>query len=191
MVSSKVAYLTFLALLAGERLVEIALARRNARVALRRGAFEVGRGHFRVMTAFHSLFLVSCAAEVVLLHRPFPGVLGFAALAGALAAQGLRYWAITALGVRWNVRILVIPGLPPVTSGPFRFVRHPNYLAVILEMACVPLIHGCWLTALIFSIGNAVLLWVRIRAEESALGGPYALLFADRPRFLPRLRHEP
>jgi methyltransferase len=181
--------LVFLSLLAGERLVELALARRNARAALQRGAFEVGRAHFRVMSAFHALFLVSCAAEAVLLHRPFPGALGFVALSGALAAQGLRYWTIAALGMRWNVRILVIPGLPPVTSGPFRFVRHPNYVAVILEMLCVPLIHGCWLTALVFSVGNAGLLWVRIRAEESALGSSYALAFAGKPRFLPRLRH--
>jgi methyltransferase len=182
------AYFAFLGLVAAERLVELAISGRNARAALARGGVEVGQGHFRVMSAFHSLFLVSCAAEVVLLDRPFPGAPGVAAFAGALAAQGLRYWAIATLGPRWNVRIIFVPGEPPVTSGPYRFVRHPNYVAVIAEMALLPLIHGAWLTALVFSAGNAALLYVRIRAEERALGSTYADTFAHRPRFIPGRR---
>jgi methyltransferase len=184
----KGAYLLFMGLLAAERLVELFLSRRNARAALARGGVEVGQGHFRVMSVFHSLFLVSCAAEVLLLDRPFPGAPGVAAFAGALAAQGLRYWAIATLGSRWNVRIIFVPGEPPITSGPYRLVRHPNYVAVIAEMALVPLIHGAWLTALVFSAGNAALLYVRIRAEERALGPLYVDAFAHRPRFVPGRR---
>ena len=187
MVSSVNAYLVFLGLTAVERGVELALSRRNGRIAFSRGAREYGRAHFRFMAAFHSAFLVSCAAEVTLLHRPFPGLLGAGALVGAIAAQLLRYWAISTLGKRWNVRIIAVPGEGPITAGPYRFIRHPNYLAVATEIACVPLIHGCWLTAIFFSIGNAVLLRTRIRAEEEALGKAYAAAFGDRPRFLPRL----
>jgi methyltransferase len=90
-----------------------------------------------------------------------------------------------ALGERWNTRIIVVPGAGPVTTGPYRFIRHPNYVAVVLEMACIPLAHGAWLTALVFSVANALLLTVRIRAEEAALGHPWSLAFADKHRFVP------
>ena len=182
------AYLAFLLLLSAERVFELWLSRRNARAALARGGVEVGQGHYRVMAALHTAFLLSCALEVVLLRRPFPGALGWAALAVAVGAQALRYWAIATLGPRWNTRVIVIPEAPPVVAGPYRWVRHPNYVSVIAEIALVPLIHGAWLTALAFSIANAALLTVRIRAEERALGGAYAVAFAGRPRFIPGRR---
>lgn len=185
MVTSVHLYLGFLALLGAERLFELALSKRNAARALAQGAIEVGQRHFRVMSVLHSLFLVSCAAEVYLLDRPFPGVWGFVALAFAVLAQALRYWAISTLGDRWNVRVIVMPGAGPVTGGPYRFVRHPNYVAVILELLVVPLIHGAWLTALTFSVANAALLYVRIRTEERALGETYAHAFEQHPRFIP------
>jgi methyltransferase len=181
-------YLCFLGLLALERFGELVLSLRNARVARAAGAVEAGRGHYPVMVAFHSLFLLSCALEVTLAHRQFPGGLGWAALAVALGAQGLRYWAVAALGVRWNTRVLVWPGVPPVTTGPYRFLRHPNYLAVVLEMLAVPLVYGAWVTAAVFSVGNALLLRVRIRTEERALGLPWATAFAGRPRLVPEFR---
>ncbi len=187
MVISVRMYLVFLGLLAGERLVELVISRRNAARALARGGFETGQGHYRVMVVLHSLFLVACAAEVVGLGRPFPEPWGWVALGLALVAQGLRYWAIASLGERWNTRIIVVPGLSPVTRGPYRFLRHPNYVAVVLELAVVPLIHGAWMTALVFTLGNALLLRVRIRAEESALGESYAQAFAHRPRFIPEV----
>jgi methyltransferase len=137
------------------------------------------------MVLFHTAFLVACAVEPLALHRPFPGPLGYAAFAGALAAQLLRYWAISTLGERWNTRIIFVPGDTPVTAGPYRYIRHPNYVAVILEFICLPLIHGGYLTALLFSVGNAALLYVRIRAEEQALGAEYQQAFSNKPRFLP------
>jgi methyltransferase len=112
-----------------------------------------------------------------------PAALG--ALAGALLAQGLRWWAIGTLGERWCTRVIVLPGSTPVTRGPYRFLKHPNYLAVVLEMALVPLAFGAWRTALAFSAGNAVLLAVRIRAEERALGEGWARAFRGRPRLIP------
>lgn len=187
MVSPQGAYFAFLGLLALERLVELFLSRRNARLALAAGAIEAGRGHYPVMVGFHSLFLLCCAAEVLLFPRSFPGALGWVALGVALLAQALRYWAVVSLGPRWNTRVLVWPGIAPVTSGPYRFLRHPNYLAVVLEMAAVPLVFGAWVTALVFSLGNLVLLAVRIRSEEKALGPSWAEAFVGRGRLLPEL----
>ena len=178
-------YLALLVLLGAERIGELLLSRRNAARAFARGGVEVGQAHFRVMGALHTLFLFACGAEVMLLQRPFPGTLGWAALGGALLAQALRYWAVLTLGHRWNVRVIVVPGEPPITAGPYRFVRHPNYVAVALELLCVPLVHGAWLTALVFGLANLALLSVRIRAEETALGPTYAAAFANLPRFVP------
>lgn len=187
MVTSPWAYTAFVALVGVERLGELALSRRNARLAFERGGVEVGQGHYRVMAALHTLFLVACVAEVHLLDRPFPGAVGYAALAAALLSQGLRYWAIATLGPRWNVRIVFVPGDTPVTAGPYRLVRHPNYVAVVIEMLAIPLVHGAWLTALVFSAANAALLTVRIRAEERALGAPYEAAFGQKPRFVPEV----
>jgi methyltransferase len=187
MVTSQALYLGFLGLVALERGGELLLSRRNARQARAAGAVESGRGHYPVMVAFHTLFLVSCAAEVLLVPRSFPDAVGWVALGAALLAQGLRYWAVASLGARWNTRVLVWPGLPPVTSGPYRFLRHPNYLALVVELVAGPLVYGAWVTAVVFSLGNLVLLNVRIRSEERALGPAWAKAFSRRGRLLPEL----
>jgi methyltransferase len=179
------AYLVFLTLFGMERIAELLLSRRNARIAFSRAGVESGAAHFRAMAAVHALFLPACAAEVILLRRPFPGTPGLLATAVALLAQGLRWWAISALGWRWNVRVIVVPGEAPVRRGPYRFLRHPNYLAVAAEMLCVPLAHGAWICALVFSALNAALLRVRVRAEERALGRPWEQAFENVPRFIP------
>jgi methyltransferase len=179
-------YLGFLCLLACERGAELLVSRRNARKALAAGGVETGRRAYAVMVVVHALFPIACAGEVLALRRPFPGAPGFVALTVTLGAQALRWWAISTLGWRWSTRIIVVPGATPVTGGPYRFLRHPNYLAVVLEMVSVPLTHGAWLTALVFSALNAALLAVRIPAEERALGRPYAEAFEGRSRLLPR-----
>jgi methyltransferase len=179
------AYLAFLGLFGAERIAELLLSRRNARIARRRSGVESGAGHFRWMAAVHALFLPACAAEVLLLRRPFPGALGWTFAGAALAAQALRWWAIATLGWRWNVRVIVVPSEPPVRRGPYRFLRHPNYLAVAAEMACIPLAHGAYLCALAFSLLNALILRVRIRVEEKALGAGWEREFSGVPRFIP------
>ncbi len=184
MVTPLQAYLGLLALFAAERGAELALSLRNARLAMARGAVEVGRGHYPAMVAVHALFLAACAAEALVRPQPPPPV-ALAAAGGALAAQALRWWAVAALGDRWNTRILVGPGAPPATGGPYRYLRHPNYLAVAVEMACLPLAWGSWRTALLFSAANAVLLAVRIPAEEAALGEAWRRVFEGRPRLVP------
>lgn len=164
------AYVTLLVLVGGQRLVELAISRRNAREVMARGGREFGRRHMVALVVLHALFLPACAIEVLALSRPFvPGV-GAAMLAVLLAAQVLRYWAIHALGRHWNVRILVEPGAPLVKRGPYRYIRHPNYVAVALEGIALPLIHTAWITAVAFTVVNAwLLLRVRIPAEERAL----------------------
>ena len=179
------AYLAFLALIGAERIAELLLSRRNARIALSRSGVESGARHFRWMAAVHALFLPACAAEVLLLRRPFPGALGWACAGLALGAQALRWWSIASLGWRWNVRVIVVPGEPPVRRGPYRALRHPNYVAVTAEMACVPLAHGAFLTAAVFSVLNLLLLRVRIRVEERALGASWDREFSGVPRFIP------
>lgn len=182
---SHAAYLALLALVAAERVRELRLSDRHARSMLGRGGVEVGRRHYRVMVALHAAFLVACAVEVIGLDRPFPGAPGGGALAVAVAAQLLRVWAMRTLGDHWTARIVVIPEAWPIANGPYRYVRHPNYLAVTLEIAAIPLIHGAYVTAIVFSLANALLLSVRVRAEEAALGSGYARAFARRPRFIP------
>lgn len=169
MAISQLLYLGFLGLLYLERAVELAISRRHARAAFAAGGVESGRGHFPVMAIFHALFPLACATEVLLLRRPFPGAPGWIALAFALAAQALRWWCIASLGSAWNVRVIVVPGAVPIRRGPYRALNHPNYLAVVVELAAVPLIHGAWLTAIVASLGNAVLLAVRIPCETRAL----------------------
>lgn len=177
MVSSLALYTGLIALVGIERLVELRLSKRNAAWAFERGGKEHGLGHYRFMTVFHTAFLVACVAEPWLLDRPFVSPWGYVALALAVAAQLLRYWAITTLGTRWNTRVIVLPEWEPVTGGPYRFFRHPNYAAVVLELAVLPLVHGAWVTALVFSVVNAGLLRVRISVEEQALGTKYARAF--------------
>ena len=128
---SVVLFLGCLVLLAAERVGELWLSRRNARLAFAEGGVEVGRGHYPAMALFHTLFLLSCAGELLIFQPPFPPVLGYVALGVALGAQALRYWAVFTLGVRWNTRIVIWPQVAPVTTGPYRFLRHPNYLAVV------------------------------------------------------------
>ncbi len=178
-------YTGFIGLIALERVAELVISKRNAAWAFSHGAVEVGQAHYRVMAAFHTLFLIACLAEPWLTHREFPGSIGWVALIFAVLTQVLRYWAITTLGRRWNTRVIVLPNAQPVTHGPYRFLKHPNYVAVVLEMVCLPMIFNSVLTAVIFSLGNAALLFVRIRAEERALGDKYARAFAGKPRFLP------
>jgi methyltransferase len=178
-------YLAALALLGAERVAELVRSSRNARRLLARGGVEVGRGHYRPMVAFHALFLGACAGEALLAPAPPPLALAAVAAAGALLAQALRWWAIATLGERWSTRVVVLPGAAPVTAGPYRLLRHPNYLAVVVEIACVPLAYGSFCTALLFSAGNAALLAVRIRAEERALGTSWAAAFRGRPRLIP------
>ena len=152
-----------------ERLAELVVARRNAAWTLERDGVEHGRGHYPVMVVLHTGLLAGCLLEPLLADRPFLPGLGWPALALTLLAQVLRWWCITTLGPYWNTRVIVVPGARLVGAGPYRFLRHPNYVAVVVEGVALPLVHSAWITATVFTLADAVLLTVRIRCENAAL----------------------
>ena len=164
-------YTAFIALVGVERLAELVVSRRNAAWSFANGGREFGLAHFPFMVVLHTGFLIGCVAEVWLLDRPFVPAIGYPMLVLALLTQGLRWWCITTLGKRWNTRVIIVPGMPRITGGPYRFLSHPNYVAVVLEGIALPLIHGAWLTALAFAALDGILLWRRITVEEQALRG--------------------
>jgi methyltransferase len=160
-----------------ERFAELVVSKRNAAWSFARGGVESGRGHYVAMVVLHTGLLLGALVEVWLRRPAFLPVLGWTMLGLVLAAQALRWWCIATLGRQWNTRVIVVPGLPRVTSGPYRRLSHPNYLAVVIEGFALPLVHGAWITALVFTVLNAVLLTVRIRIEDRALAalpGPAA-----------------
>jgi methyltransferase len=162
-------YGLLVAAVAVERVAELVVARRNERWSTARGAIVAGQGHYPAMVALHTGLLVGCPAEVWLADRPFVPALAWPMLAALAGAQALRWWCIGTLGPRWNTRVMVVPGLPLVTSGPYRLLRHPNYVAVVAEGVALPLVHTAWVTAAVFTVFNAALLTVRIRCENRAL----------------------
>jgi len=161
-------YVLLVLLIALERVAELAVARRNARWSLQRGAREFGRGQYLAIVTAHCALLAGCLAEPPLGHRPFIPWLGAPMLALVLLAQPVRVWCIKALGHRWNTRVLVIPGAALVRTGPYRYLRHPGYAAVAIEGTALPLVHTAWLTCACFTIANAALLTMRIRCETAA-----------------------
>jgi methyltransferase len=163
------------ALVGLQRLVELLLSRRHERLLRARGAVERGRGHYPLIVALHALWLLSTLVEG-LLRGPDPPAYWPLPLALFLLVQPLRYWAIFSLGEYWNTRILVVPGTKLVRRGPYRYLRHPNYVVVAVEIFTFPLIFGAWITAVVFSALNAALLYVRIKSENRALAD-----LADRP----------
>ncbi len=162
-------YTLLVAAVAGERVAELVVARRNLAWSRAQGGIEVGFGHYPVMVVLHVGLLAGCVAEVALLDRPFLPWLGWPMIAVLVAAQALRWWCITSLGHRWNTRVIVIPGAPRITGGPYRVFSHPNYVAVVAEGIALPLVHSAWITAGVFTVLNAALLTARIRTENTAL----------------------
>lgn len=162
-------YLALIAAVAAERLVELVVSKRNLAWSLARGGTEYGFGHYPVMVVLHVGLLVGCVLEPVLLDRPFLPALGWPMLAAVLASQALRWWCIATLGTQWNTRVVVVPGASRVVSGPYRWLSHPNYVAVVVEGFALPLVHTAWLTAAVFTVLNALLLRTRLRVENTAL----------------------
>ena len=162
-------YVLLIVAVACERLAELVVSQRNLAWSRARGGVEFGGGHYPVMVALHSGLLAACLVEAIALHRPFIPALGWVMLAIVLAAQALRWWCIGTLGRQWNTRVVVVPGAARVAGGPYRFLAHPNYVAVVAEGAALPLVHTAWITALVFSVLNAALLTTRIKVENAAL----------------------
>lgn len=187
MLTTRLAFSALWLLVVAQRLWEVRLSKRHEAKLRAAGAIEHAAEQMPWMIALHTAWLVATLVEVWWLRRPF--VLGVALPAFALFAlgQALRLTAMRTLGERWTVKVITPVGAPAVASGIYRYVRHPNYLGVVLEIAALPLVHGAYLSAALFTGLNALLLWRRIRAEERALAatGSYADQFRDRPRFIP------
>ncbi|MCK0173340.1 isoprenylcysteine carboxyl methyltransferase family protein [Mycolicibacterium sp. F2034L] len=154
-----------------ERIAEVVVAESHRHWSRERGGTEHGAGHYPAMVTLHLGLLAGCLLETAVLHRPFVPALGYSMLALVVAAQALRWWCIRTLGPQWNTRVIVVPDAPRVTGGPYRLLPHPNYVAVAVEGVALPLVHGAWLTAVVFTVLNAALLRVRIGVENTALAG--------------------
>ena len=162
-------YLVLVGIVALERALELVISNRNARQLFRRGAVETGTRNYRWMVLLHGSFLIACPAEVVIMDRPFIPPLAAGMTAVLVLTMALRYWVIATLGTRWTTRVIWVPGSSRIVAGPYRWMRHPNYLGVVLELAALPLIHTAWLTALVYGVGNAWVLRHRLAVEEAAL----------------------
>jgi len=162
-------YVVLVSAVALERLAELVVSRRNLAWLRGHGGIESGAGHYPVMVALHVGLLVGCLVEAAALDRPFEPLLGWSMFAAVLGSQALRWWCIGCLGHRWNTRVVIVPGLPLVSSGPYRWFRHPNYLAVVIEGAALPLVRSAWIVAVAFTVLNAMLLSRRLHVENVAL----------------------
>jgi methyltransferase len=162
-------YVLLIGAVAVERLAEVVVAECNRAWSRLHGGVDFGARHYPAMVALHAGLLAGCLVEPIALHRPFLPALGWPMLTIVLAAQTLRWWCIATLNHQWNTRVIVIPGAGRVNGGPYRFVPHPNYVAVIAEGFALPLIHTAWITACAFSVLNVWLLRTRIKVENAAL----------------------
>jgi methyltransferase len=164
-----VAYVLLIVAVALERTAELVVSQRNLSWSRARGGVEFGARHYPAMVVLHTGLLAGCLVETTTLRRPFIPALGWPMFAIVVATQGLRWWCIATLGRQWNTRVVVVPGATRVADGPYRYVSHPNYVAVVAEGAALPMVHTAWITALAFSVLNAALLRTRIKVENAAL----------------------
>jgi methyltransferase len=183
---------SFLALLLAVgslRLVELRISKRHQQEMAARGATRVDEPKFRWMVLLHTAVLIGAAVEVVFLRRPFVPWLAAPMFVVFLAANAVRWWVIRSLGEHWNVQVVDSTRLGVVTSGPFRYVRHPNYAAVFAEMLALPLIHAAWITAVAGAIAHIGVLAQRLSTEERVLfaNPDYRAAMTGKPRFLPGL----
>ena len=181
------AYLAVVAAVALLRLAELVISFRHRRALIASGATPIKEPHFKWMAALHTAILAGAALEVVTLHRPFVPALAAPALLLLVAATWTRWWVIQTLGRHWNVGVVDSTGQGVVDEGPYRWVRHPNYVAVFVELLALPLVHSAWITAVLGSIAHLFVLRTRIAAEDRVLlaNPDYAARMGTKPRFFP------
>ena len=186
---SVILFLALLLAVAALRIFELRISKRHQQRMTSRGAAKIKDPYFRWMAMFHTLVLIGAAGEVVFLNRPFIPSLAAPMFVLFLAANVVRWWVIRTLGEHWNVQVVDSTKLGFVTSGPFRYVRHPNYAAVFVEMIALPLIHTAWITALAGAFAHIIVLSLRLSVEDPVLlsNPDYAATMGSKPRFLPGL----
>lgn len=183
------AYISLLVLVGIGRLAELGISRRNQRRLEKQGVRKIPEPHFRWMVFLHGGVLVCAGAEVLFLHRPLITALAIPMAVLFVLANGLRWWVIRTLAGHWNVEVMESPRVGVVSSGPYRWVRHPNYVAVVVEIFSLPMIHTAWITAIAGTLGYLEILRRRLRVEDGFLlsNSAYRLTMGGKPRFFPRL----
>jgi methyltransferase len=184
---SVIAYLALLVLVAALRIFELRVSGRHQQQMVSRGAKKIVDPKFRWMVLVHTGLLLGSACEVVFLKRPLIPALAGVTFVFFLAANAIRWWVIRTMGQHWNVQVVDSTQLGVVTAGPFRYVRHPNYAAVFVEMLALPLIHTAWITATFGAVAHVIVLRQRLSAEERVLlaNADYRAAMSGKPRFLP------
>lgn len=171
-----------------QRIIELIIAKRNENWMKRQGALEFGAMHYRFIVLMHLLFFICFFFEKLLLNHGLSSIWPIL-LTGFVLTQFLRVWIIISLGRYWNTKIIVLPDAAVVRRGPYRFIKHPNYLVVSIEIIVIPLLYNAYYTAVLFTIFNLIMLSIRIPREEQALGSvtEYNGAFQDCPRLIPKI----
>ncbi|MBD2504915.1 isoprenylcysteine carboxyl methyltransferase family protein [Anabaena azotica] len=172
-----------------QRMIELRISKSNEAYMLAQGAKKHSDNLLGAVKVLQISWVIAAIAEVWYFNRPFSLPLAAVAVSLTIAGQVLRYLSMQALGQRWTLPIMTIPNMPVVDKGIYLYLRHPNWLGVILEIAALPLIHGAYLTTIVFSVANAFIISKRVQTEEEALtqNSNYSLVFANRPRFIPKI----
>lgn len=178
----------FIALVIAQRLIELRIAQRNEKWILSQGGYEVGRGHYKYIVLLHILFFVSLIIEVVYRGNEISVLYPILFLLFALT-QFARIWALASLGMFWNTKIMILPKSQVQIKGPYKYIKHPNYLIVALEFIIIPMLFQAYITGMIFSILNFVMMSIRIPIEERALSvhEEYQQLGIARSRMIPNV----
>ena len=184
-----VAYICLLVLVGLERLAELVISRRNQRQLEKRGVRKIPEPHFRWMVILHASVLVGAGLEVLFLHRPLIPALAVPMFTLFVLSNFLRWWVIRILAEHWNVEVMESPLVGVVTSGPYRWVRHPNYVGVVAEVFSLPMIHTAWISSIAGTLGYLAVLRRRLRVEDGVLmsNAAYRLAMGEKPRFFPRV----
>lgn len=186
---SRIAYIVLLGAVGAGRFLELWISRRNQRRLIAKGAVSLQEPNYPWMVAVHTAVLIAAGLEVILLKRPFIPALAIPMSILFLLANALRWWVIRILGDHWNVQLVDSTRLGVVTGGPYRWVRHPNYLGVFVELVTLALIHTAWVTSLFAAVGYGLVLRSRLVIEDRALmtDPAYRAAMGDKPRFIPKL----
>ena len=183
------AYLSLLVLVGIGRLAELGISRRNQQQLEKQGIRKIPEPHFRWMVMLHGGVIVCAGIEVLILHRPLIPVLAIPMAVLFVLSNFLRWWVIRTLAGHWNVEVMESSRMGVVSSGPYRWVRHPNYVAVVIEIFSLPMIHTAWITAILGTLGDLEILRRRITVEDGFLmsNAAYRLAMGGKPRFFPRV----
>ena len=160
-------FILFISFLILQRLSELYISSRNEKWLIANGAVQYGQSHYPFIVALHTLFIISIIIEYIFTPR---AVLDPIFLGLFILVLSFKFWALSSLGKYWNTKIYRIPGLSPVKKGPYKIVKHPNYMEVICEIAIIPLVFHLYYTAMVFTVLNAAMLTVRIRVENKVWG---------------------